>query len=87
MNEKSMNNSLESDWERVDAMSDEEIDTSEIPPLSQEFFKKAKVRMPKQEVTINIDEDLIKWFQSQGKDYEHKINAALRIYVESHNSV
>ncbi len=26
-----------SDWERVDAMTDEEIDTSEIPPLDEDL--------------------------------------------------
>ncbi|WP_375509420.1 hypothetical protein [uncultured Nostoc sp.] len=42
-----MNNTSRTDWARVDAMSDEDIDTSDIPPLSEEFFAKAQLRMPK----------------------------------------
>ena len=34
------------DWARLDAMTDEEIDTSDIPPLTEEFFARAVLRMP-----------------------------------------
>ena len=86
MNEKSMKSSLESDWERVDSLTDEDIDTSDIPPLSDNFFRQARVRMPKQSVTVHIDRDLLQWFQSQGEDYERRMNAALRLYVEAHRA-
>lgn len=42
-----MSNTSKTDWARIDAMSDEDIDTSDIPPLSEEFFAKAQLRMPK----------------------------------------
>lgn len=31
-------------------MTDDEIDTSDIPPLSEDFFDRASVRMPKTEI-------------------------------------
>lgn len=34
------------DWERLSKMSDEDIDTSDIPELDEEFFAKAKLRLP-----------------------------------------
>jgi hypothetical protein len=34
------------DWARIDAMTDKDINTSDIPPLTDEFFSKAKLRMP-----------------------------------------
>jgi hypothetical protein len=34
------------DWDRVDALKDEEIDTSDIPPLDEAFFAVAEPRMP-----------------------------------------
>lgn len=34
------------DWERIDAMTDDEIDVSDSPPLTDEFFAKAKWLMP-----------------------------------------
>jgi len=30
------------DWARVDSMTDEEIDTSDIPPLDDPFFSRAQ---------------------------------------------
>jgi len=33
-------------WERIDAMTDDEIDVSDSPPLTDEFFAKAKWLMP-----------------------------------------
>ena len=86
MNEGAMKKSLESDWARVEAMTDEDIDTSDIPPLTDEFFRRARIRMPKERVTMKIDADLIEWFQSQGQDYERRMNAALRLYVEAHKA-
>lgn len=86
MNESSIQTPLETDWARVDAMTDEEIDTSDIPPLTETFFQRARVRMPKQRVTVEIDTDLINWFQAQDKHYERRMNAALRIYVNAHES-
>ena len=86
MSEKPMKNSLESDWARVDAMADEDIDTTDIPPLTKDFFRRARVRMPRQQVTVQIDADLLRWFQAQGSNYEQRMNAALRIYVEAHRA-
>lgn len=42
-----MSNTSRTDWARIDAMSDENIDTSDIPPLSEEFFALAQLRLPK----------------------------------------
>jgi uncharacterized protein (DUF4415 family) len=81
-----MKKDLETDWKRVDAMTDQEIDTSDIPPLTDEFFRRATVRMPRHRVTltVSIDADVLDWFNSQGEDLEQRINAALRIYAEAH---
>ena len=34
------------DWARLDAMKDEDIDTSDIPELDDDFFERATRRMP-----------------------------------------
>jgi uncharacterized protein (DUF4415 family) len=67
-------------------MTDEEIDTSDIPPLDDEFFAAAQWRMPKRKtaVTLSVDEDVLKWFEAQGAEFQQRINAALRIYAEAH---
>lgn len=35
------------DWKRLDEMSDEEINLSDIPPLDESFFANAKLRLSK----------------------------------------
>jgi hypothetical protein len=37
-----MNNSSETNWAKLDAMTESEIDTSDIPPLTEEFFNKSR---------------------------------------------
>ena len=79
-----MSNISRTDWTRINAMTDEEIDTSDIPPLSDEFFLKAKLRMPSSLATIviRIDSETLAWFQSKGEEAEQHMAAALKIYAE-----
>jgi len=85
MKEKDMNSISGTDWSRVDSLTDEDIDTSDIPPLTEEFFAKARWRIPVKPMTviIRIDPETFEWFQSQGENSEQQMAAALRIYAES----
>jgi uncharacterized protein (DUF4415 family) len=67
-------------------MTDEEIDTSDIPPLDEAFFAGARLRVPGKKVfvTLDVDADVLEWFKAQGEECRSRINAALRIYVEAH---
>jgi uncharacterized protein (DUF4415 family) len=67
-------------------MTDEEIDTSDCPPLTEEFFKKAKLRLPAstQVVEVEVDKNTLDWYRAQGEEYAQKMTAALRIYAEAH---
>ncbi len=67
-------------------MTDKEIDTSDIPPLDDDFFAHAELRLPesKQTVTIRLDADVVEWFKAQGKGYQTRMNAVLRRYMEVH---
>ena len=67
-------------------MSDEEIDYSDIPPLSEDFFKRAKVWRPRAKVTVRleVDEDVLDWFKAESDDWKVRIGAALRLYAEIH---
>jgi uncharacterized protein (DUF4415 family) len=81
-----MDNISKTDWARIDAMSDDEIDTSDIPPLTSEFFSKAKLRVPSSSlatVAIRVDSETLSWFQSKGEEAERHMAAALRIYAEA----
>ncbi len=88
MKNNATKSSSATDWERIDSLTDEEIDTSEIPPLDDDFFALAQLQMPnKPTVVLNVDEDVYQWFQAQGKDSKEKMNLALRIYAEAHQRV
>jgi uncharacterized protein (DUF4415 family) len=61
---------------------DAEIDFSDIPPLTESFWKNA-VRNPfyrpvKQQLTIRLDADVVAWLRRQGKGYQTRLNEVLR---------
>jgi uncharacterized protein (DUF4415 family) len=72
---------------RLDAMTDADIDYSDIPPLSDEFFERAIGKIvkpePKQLLTIRIDMDVLKWLRSFGRGYHTRINHILRAAMET----
>lgn len=86
MNEKDTNNTSRTNWEKVDSLSEEEIDTSDIPPLTEEFFSKSRWWQPVEplNVLVQVDPNTLAWFQAQGEECEKKMAAALRIYAEAH---
>ncbi|MBW4581449.1 MAG: BrnA antitoxin family protein [Tildeniella nuda ZEHNDER 1965/U140] len=90
MNNESTSSNSQTDWQRLDAMSDEDIDLSDCPEITPEMFAKAVVRrgLPvtkaKAQVTLRIDSDVLEWFKSQGRGYQTQINQLLRAYMEAH---
>jgi len=67
---------------RLAARPDSEIDTSDIPELTEEQWKTAVrgrfYRPVKRQITARVDADVLDWLQSQGKGYQSRINAILR---------
>jgi uncharacterized protein (DUF4415 family) len=61
------------------------IDYSDIPPLGEEFFTKATEAWPptKQQLTIRLDTDVLKWLKAQCRGYQTRINRILRAAMES----
>jgi uncharacterized protein (DUF4415 family) len=85
---------IKSDLKRIDAMTDEAIDYSDIPPLTDEqlaAMKPLREIIPdvtrKVRITIRLDADVVRWFKAQveavgGGNYQPLINAALREHIE-----
>ena len=71
MNENDSTNTSRTDWDKLRSLADEQIDTSDIPELSDEFFANAKLRLPKGKVPVllAIDEEVAEWFRNQGGDF------------------
>ena len=64
------------------ALSDQDVDTSDLPPLTDAFWQNA-VRNPfykptKTSTTVRIDSDVLAWLRGQGKGYQSRIDAILR---------
>jgi len=66
-------------------MTDDDIDCSDIPELSEEFLETAKwiAETPKKEqITIRIDKPVLDFYRKTGRGYQTRINAVLRTYAE-----
>ncbi len=80
------------DWKRLRALSGKDIRKAikadpEARPTDLDFWKKAKIVVPraKQTVTIRLDADLLDWLRQQ-KGYQTRINAVLRTYMKAQKS-
>ncbi len=80
--------SSKTNWARLNRLTDDQIDTSDIPSLGESFFSRAAVRLPGQwsVVTLRLDPEVLAWFKAQGPEWEQRVNAALRLYVEAHKA-
>ncbi len=80
----------ETDWARVDALSDQEIeaavadDPDAAPLLDDTFWANAEMVIPsgrKERVTLRLDEEVLDHFRGLGRGYQTRINTVLRAYV------
>lgn len=74
-----------SDWARVDAMSEEELEASidyeeegyPIPETTRAVYDPAR----KQQITLRLDRDVLEFFKAQGPGYQTRMNSVLRGYM------
>ena len=86
----------ETDWTRVDAMTDEDIQYDEDnPPTTPEEWADAVVHVglpvprTKERIALRIDRDVLEWFKAQGPGYQTRMHAVLKAYKmaqEKHNA-
>ncbi|MDP9357136.1 MAG: BrnA antitoxin family protein [Chloroflexota bacterium] len=78
----------QTDWARVDALTEEELEAS-IDHEEEGEFDWSTVQVgipgPKQQLTVRFDADVIEWFKAQGAGYQTRMNAVLRSFVEAQN--
>ncbi len=76
------------DFKRLRALCDSDIDFSEIPKLGRSFWKSAGLVMPepKDRLTIRVDHDVVQWLKKNGPGYQTRINAILRSYMEAQST-
>src|SRR5271168_1205703 len=84
VNGKNSKKPSKTDWKRIDAMRDEDIDLSDAPELGPDFFKNAIIWPgPKKQITLRVDPDVLRFFRKHGRGYQTTINAVLRKYMEA----
>lgn len=78
-------------WTEIDNLDDQQIkeavarDPDAAPIAGDEFWKNARVVLPvpKQAISIRLDEDVLAFFKDSGPGYQSRINAVLRSYVDA----
>ena len=67
---------------KLDALPADQIDTSDIPELTDEQWAKAVrgrfYRPIKQQITARLDADVLAWLKAGGQGYQTRMNAILR---------
>jgi hypothetical protein len=81
MNASNLKRPSETNWARVDEMTDEMIDTSDAPPLDDSFFARAKLRMPGGQMIVRMHVD--EGQESQDDDEEFNDGSTLFDYLAS----
>lgn len=71
--------------EELAALSDEEIDTSDIPELDEEFWRKAELVEPEgtEQITLRVKKSVLQAYRSTGKGYQTRMNAVLESYART----
>ncbi len=78
----------QTDWARVDAMTEEELEASIDRDEEGEIdWSTVQVGIPgpKQQLTVRFGADVVEWFKAQGAGYQTRMNAVLRSFVEAQN--
>ena len=82
-----LTNEQKADLAALEAVPDDQIDTSEIPELTDwnEARRGLFYRPIKQQITLRLDADVVDWFKRNapgGRGYQTEINRALRRHVQ-----
>lgn len=89
MNKNTTSKKYGTDLERLRNMKDEDIDFSDIPRTTPEFWANGVVRkglrpsFRKQQITLRIDRDVLEFLKAEGEGYQTKINTLLRSYMDA----
>ena len=66
----------------LDALSDRQIDTDDLPELTDAQMAKMErgrfYRPVKRQITARLDADVLAWLKAEGKGYQTRMNTILR---------
>ncbi|WP_034999162.1 BrnA antitoxin family protein [Beijerinckia mobilis] len=87
MSRKSRDPALQTQLDRLAALPDDQIDTTDSPEAPAENWAYARrpnlYRPLKKPVTIRLDADVVDWFKNHAQEggYQTEINRVLRLHV------
>lgn len=85
MSADNLKNTSQTNWEALESMSDEDIDYSDIPPLTKDFFAESTLRIPasKAHNFIELESDILQWLHDKNQQPKEFVNAVLRQYIQT----
>ena len=90
MNVKSTSKTSRTDWSRVSAMKDRDIELSRAHPEGDPAHivrgivrKGLKPFYPKEAISLRVDPSVLNWFRAQGAGWQTQMNSVLKAYVEA----
>ncbi len=92
MNKENSMKKSQTDWARIDAMTDKDIDFTDCPEITDEMWENGILRknfkpIPrKNQENFPIDKDIIEFFKGRSFNYPAEINKLLRDYMEAHEN-
>ena len=71
MSRNDLNSTSRTNWTALESRSEENIDYSDIPPLTDDFFERATLCIPAEQAQdlVQLDPDVKQWFQALGHWY------------------
>jgi uncharacterized protein (DUF4415 family) len=86
MNKDKKKDQLKAELAALETMSDEDIDTSDIPEVTdwRDAIRGRFYRPVKKAISLRVDADVLAWFRSLGDKYQSRMNEALREYMRRH---
>jgi len=72
------------EWERIDAVKDEDINYSDIPEvkdlsaLRPRQVRDLNTKQEKVSFSCNLDADIVEWLKKDGDDSQNRLNSILR---------
>lgn len=92
MSKKYISKDSQTDWQRIGNMRDEDIDTSDIPEVTERQMAKAMLRLAgkdvsKSKIRVNIflDAEVVAYFKAKagGRGYQTLIDEALKTNIRN----
>ncbi len=65
-----MKNISKTNWDRINSLSDQQIDTSDCPPLTEEFFQSVTLRKPQLAGTLIDPLTNASWYLLSASEYQ-----------------